>query len=170
MAAALGHNLVFEQYPGGAASRELLHRALHVVQVAVAGIAVGDDRDGYARGHTTNGVGHFAQGDEVQVRQAEQRRAGAETADENGLKPGLLDDQRGEDVMGAQAANNSGQDEQFAESFGAVLRGGSFPAGSAPVRGAGGLQTTDQVREGTVFAQGVRVRAEIAYNLQQTLL
>src|SRR5581483_2132181 len=70
MAAALGENLILEDDAGGAGALELLHAAHDVVQVAVTGVAVGDDRDRHAVRHAPHGVGHLLHAEEVQVRQA----------------------------------------------------------------------------------------------------
>src|SRR5207249_6982022 len=99
MAAALGHDLVFEQNAGGAGCLEGFDGALDVVQIALAGVAISNDGNGDAGGHAANGFGHLCHGDEIQIGQAEHGGAGAETADEDGLKSGAFDDQSGEDVV-----------------------------------------------------------------------
>ncbi len=118
MAAALGENLILEDDAGGAGALELLHAAHDVVQVAVTGVAVGDDRDRHAVRHAPHGVGHLLHAEEVQVRQAVEAGAGAEAADEHRLEPGLLDQHRRQHVVGAQRADDAGHLHQFPQPAG----------------------------------------------------
>ena len=64
VAAALGRYLVFQEDAGRARLLEERHRALHVVQVAVAGVAVRDRGDGEAGRGAAHGIGHLAGGQE----------------------------------------------------------------------------------------------------------
>ena len=70
MATALWHHLVLQQNPAGARGLEGLDRALDVMQIAVPGVTVGDDRDANARSHAPHGIGHFGHCEKIQVRQA----------------------------------------------------------------------------------------------------
>jgi len=69
--------------------------ALDVMQIAVPGVAVGDDRDANARSHAAHRIGHFGHREKIQVRQAKHGGAGAKPAYKHRLKAGLLDHQRG---------------------------------------------------------------------------
>ena len=63
------------------------------MQIAVSGVAVGDDRDRDALGHAADGVGHLGHGREADVGQAESMLAVvSEAADEDGFEPGQLDE------------------------------------------------------------------------------
>ena len=107
VAAALGCDLIFQQDSGGTRSLELTDRAHDVMQIAVARVAVGHHRDGDSLGRAANGVGHFRQGQETDVRQSQKAGGGAEAAQENGLQPRGLDQACREDVSALEATNNA---------------------------------------------------------------
>jgi hypothetical protein len=115
MAAPLGHDLVLEQDAGRPGLLELGDGASDVVQIAVAGVAVGHHGDRQAQGGAANGPGHLGEREQTDIGQAEQARRRAEAAEEHGLQPAGLDQQGGEHIMSAQAADHPGTVQQFAK-------------------------------------------------------
>ena len=109
MAAALRRHLIFEQYAGCAGTLELADGADHVMEIAVAGVAVCDDRDAHAQSHAAHGVGHLAQSDKAHIRQTQQTRGSAETAEEDGFQSGRFDQTGGENIVRPQTANHAGR-------------------------------------------------------------
>ena len=83
------------------------------MQIAVAGVAVGDDRDANARRHAAHRLGHFGHAEKIQVRQAQHGGAGAKPADKHRFKAGLLDNQRGEHIVSPEAADDAGLLQQL---------------------------------------------------------
>src|SRR5581483_7002082 len=101
VAALLGAGLILDLDRGGAGRLELAHRALHLQQVAVAVVGVGDDRQIHDRGGAPHPLRHLAQGDEAQVRQPQRRGRLAVAGQVDAGEAGLLDQQRREHVVGA---------------------------------------------------------------------
>ena len=95
--AALRRHLILEQDARGPGPLELLH--VHdVVQIAVSGVAVGDDgiATRWAMRRTASAISVMSR---PTSGKPEHAGRGSEAADEDGFEPGQLDEPGGEDVM-----------------------------------------------------------------------
>ncbi len=113
--AALRRDLVLEQEAGSSGPLGLPHGAHDVVQVAMPGIAVGHDWHVDAQSHPPHDVGDLAEGQESDVRQAQQAAGDAESPRQDELDPGQLDQPGAEDVIRSQTANDPGLGQQFSQ-------------------------------------------------------
>jgi GNAT superfamily N-acetyltransferase len=104
----LGEQLVLEADAGEAALAQLAHEAADVVEVAVAGVAVDQDRQGRGVGHVLEHVQHLGPRRLVAVAQAERGRH-REARRPDPAEARLLDDLRGEAVMGLQEEGEGGR-------------------------------------------------------------
>src|SRR5690606_20994522 len=102
-----------------AALLELAHEAPHVVEVAVAGVAVQQDRDGGDIRHELEHVHHLRPAGLVVVAHAELRGDG-EAAGPDALEAGLLDDAGGDAVVGLEKELELRRVEQLAQLAGAA--------------------------------------------------
>ena len=110
-AVGLGELLVFDTHAGYPPLFEFPHQAPHVVEVAVTGVAVQQDRDIRGVGHEFQHVHHLGPACLVAVPHAELRRQG-EAARPDALEPGLLHEFRRDAVMGFQEELQLGRFEQ----------------------------------------------------------
>ncbi len=100
-AVGLREELVLDAHRRDAALLELAHQAAHVVEVAVAGVAVEQDRDRRDVRHELEHLQHLRPGGLVAVAHAVLRRDG-EAACPQPLEAGLLADARADAVVGLQ--------------------------------------------------------------------
>src|SRR5262249_45350311 len=99
VAAALGPLLVLDQDRADAHALVALHGVHHVLDVAVAVVAVDEHRRATGRHDVARAGGALAEALEPDVGHAIARADRREAADEIGLKADLLDDARAERVM-----------------------------------------------------------------------
>ena len=118
MTATLRRYLVLEQDAGRPGLLEITHGADDVVQIAVAGVAVGDERDSDAVRDPTNRFRHLRQRDEADIGVTERAGRDAEAAEEEHLHAGLFRDAGGEDVMDADGPDEAGPGEKVTEEAG----------------------------------------------------
>ena len=85
----------------GAAPLELGDRAQDVEGIAEAGVAVRDDRQRDRSRDLLEPDQHLVQGDEADVRDAQRADGDTRAGHVAGRKAGLLDEPRGDDVVGA---------------------------------------------------------------------
>ena len=95
----LGEQLVLDADAGDAALAQLAHQSAHVVEVAVAGIAVDQDRDRGRVRHELEHLEHLGPRRLVAVAHAERRRH-RQPGRPDALEPGLLHDLGRQPVMG----------------------------------------------------------------------
>jgi hypothetical protein len=107
VSAALGRFLVFDEETGDAGAFISADGAGDVGGVAVAGVAVGEQRQLGGVAEARIHVGHLGHGELLHVGRAEQARGGAVAAAGDGLEPGLLGEAQGQGVVRA------GQDHDF---------------------------------------------------------
>src|SRR6185437_15550955 len=113
-AVGLGELLVFDADAGDAALLELAHEAAHVVEVAVAGVAVEQDRQVAGVGHEFERVDHLRPAGLVIVAHAE-LCGNRETRAPDRFEAGFADDSRGQPVMGLHHEFELAADEHLAQ-------------------------------------------------------
>ncbi len=97
-AVGFGEQLVLDAHAGDAPLLQLLHQAAHVVEVAVASVAVDEDGNAARIGHELQHVHHLGPARLVVVAHPELRGEG-EPAGPDALEAGLLDDAGADAVM-----------------------------------------------------------------------
>src|ERR1044071_172208 len=115
MAASLGRNLIFEDDSRSSGRFEFPNGALHLRQIAVASIAVGDQGNRDATADSADLIRHFRHGQEVEVRQPQQTRRASKSTDEQRYESGLLDNERAEHVVRAHRREDSRTSKQLAK-------------------------------------------------------
>jgi hypothetical protein len=132
VAAFLRADLVLDHHAGGAGTGVFDHRALDVERIAVAGIAVADQRHPAGGGAAVaHAVEHLSKGYEAGVRQAEPRRRHRKAAHEGDLEAGLGHEFRRQRVVTTGHDPDAGFGQQFAQAPGGSDGrhfGGSMPA------------------------------------------
>ncbi len=99
--AALGPDLVLDHQPGDAGALEALHREIDVDRVAVAGVAVGLERDRAARRERRRGVQILLVAHDAVIGPAEMALAEPGAGDAGGLEAHRLDEAHAEPVIDA---------------------------------------------------------------------
>ena len=110
----LREELVLDHHAAHADLLELPHEAPHVVEVAVAGVAVEEHGHRRRLGHEGYVVDHLGPAQLVVVADAEGGGQG-EAARPDPLEPGLLDDARGEAIVGLHHEGDLGSRDELAE-------------------------------------------------------
>jgi hypothetical protein len=118
MSAALGRHLVLDKEAGDAGPFEGPHGARHVGGVAIAGVAIGEQRQFGGVAQPAIHVGHLGHGELGDVGRTQQARGRGIAAAGDGLKSGLLGEANGERIMGAGQDQNLRRLDQQAKARG----------------------------------------------------
>ena len=131
--AALREDLVLELDAGDAGALELVHRAHHLRDLAVAGVGVGDHGEGDGRAEAAGVIDHLGRARDAEVGQPEGGRRGRVAAAVHRLEPGALEQPAGERVERARHDQDLGSARVASRS--ALPRAGDQTPHSASVIG-----------------------------------
>jgi hypothetical protein len=116
VAALLRKTLVFDMDSGDSAPLVLSHCADHVQLVPVSGVGIGDDRYTYRRGDASGIVCHLRHRDQTVIGIAQCCR-GSGAGHVHGLEARLLDQPRGDAVIGSRRNDHPVLAQEVAELF-----------------------------------------------------
>jgi hypothetical protein len=120
MAAALGRDLILDEYGGNTGALIGAHHAGHVRRAAIARIGIGEQGDVGAVAQPGVHLGHLGQAELAHIRLADERGGGAIAAAGGRLEAGPLGQFQRQGVVGAGQMQDFRRLDQLAKTCGAA--------------------------------------------------